>query len=353
MASELQLNNLKMYVQIYSDSPTIWDSYVHSHPNSFNYQQYNWKKVIEESFGHKSYYLSCIEDSGALCGVLPLISMRSRIFGNLLVSMPFFNYGGLLSNSDLADACLLKAAEDLRCKISASSVELRMISPLGRKLPTKTQKVTMILDLEPNIDQQWKVFNAKLRNQIRKAEKNGLQVMTGGVELLDGFYSVFCQNMRDLGTPVYCKEFFGNVLKYFPDTTKIFSVVHADMVIASAIACWFRDTLEIPWASSIRKFRTLCPNNLLYWKGIMFAIEGGFAKLDFGRSTRNEGTYNFKQQWGAKPVQLHWQYLLDAGAQMPQLNPKNPKYRMATAIWQRLPVGLTKFLGPRIVRNIP
>jgi serine/alanine adding enzyme len=211
----------------------------------------------------------------------------------------------------------------------------------------------MILELAPDIESQWRAFNAKLRNQIRKAEKSGLQSVLGDLELLDDFYAVFARNMRDLGTPVYPRRFFRNILEAFPETTKIFGVYHERKMIAAGIASWFGDTLEMPWASSISDYKALCPNNMLYWQAIKFAIEKGFRKFDFGRSTPHEGTYNFKKQWGARLVELYWQYLLDGQKEIPDLSPSNPKYQSAIRVRQRLPVSVTKVLGPMIGRNIP
>jgi FemAB-related protein (PEP-CTERM system-associated) len=159
--------------------------------------------------------------------------------------------------------------------------------------------------------------------------------------------------MRDLGTPVYGKKFFRNILETFPDSTRIISVVLGGKTVASGILSWFKDSLEVPWASSINDYREMCPNNLLYWEAIRFAIRNGSAKFDFGRSTPGEGTFRFKKQWGAKPVQLYWQYLLEQGKSIPELNPKNPRYRLAIKIWQQLPLAVTNVLGPLIVRNIP
>ena len=139
----------------------------------------------------------------------------------------------------------------------------------------------------------------------------------------------------------------------WPRTTRVFAVYHNATLIASGIALWHRDTLEVPWASSINDYKSLCPNNLLYWDVIRFAVNKGFSKLDFGRSTPHEGTYNFKKQWGALPVPLYWQYLINSKNAIPDLSPANPKYHAAIRLWQRLPISVTRVLGPLIVRNIP
>jgi FemAB-related protein (PEP-CTERM system-associated) len=330
-----------------------WDAFVDSHPEATNYHRSGWKRVVEKSFGHEGIYLTARADDGSVQGVLPLVHIKSPLFGNVIVSVPFFNYGGLLCNGIEAEEALLAEAEIIKRTLGVDHLELRHLGRSSPGLVTKNHKVTMILDLASDEEVQWQGFNAKVRNQVRKAQKGGLEIRIGGFDLLDGFYEVFCRNMRDLGTPVYAKKFFRNILRVFPDHTRILSVfLHGD-VIASGVLTWHRDSLEVPWASSIRDYRDLCPNNLLYWEAIRFAIGMGIKKFDFGRSTPDEGTYRFKKQWGARPVQLYWQYLLGNAKHVPEVSPANPRYRLAIKIWQNLPVGVTKLIGPSIVRSIP
>ena len=344
---------MKMTTHLYNEDGKAWDAFVTSHQDSTNYHQYGWRKVVEKSFGHRTLYLAASSRHNVICGVLPFVQMKSRLFGRFLVSLPFFNYGGMLVTEDSAAAMLLAASQKMLLGTGVDHIELRNLKICEAVDATKQNKVTMILDLKKNTEEQWSSLDAKVRNQIRKAEKNGLQVVTGRLELLNGFYEVFCRNMRDLGTPVYGLNFFRNVLEEFPETTRILSVTYEGRTIASALLTWYKNTLEVPWASSNRDFRALCPNNLLYWKAICFAIDLGASRFDFGRSTPDEGTYNFKKQWGTRPVQLYWQYLLREGATLPEVNSKNPKYRLAIQAWQRLPLLLTNLLGPHIVRCIP
>lgn len=340
-------------VEHYSEDGRAWDAYVSSHGNSTNYHMYGWREIIEKSFGHKTYYLAARGNDNEICGTLPLVYFKSALFGKFLVSLPFFNYGGILHSSDQAEAALFEASREIRKELDAVYFEFRHLYRNDRVTATKEHKVTMILDLESNEEMQWKSLNSKVRNQVRKAEKSGLKVITGQSDLLDEFYEVFCRNMRDLGTPVYSKSFFQNILEKFTKNSRIISIKLGERTVASGILLWFRDTLEVPWASSISDFRETCPNNLLYWEAIRFAIQKKLARFDFGRSTPEGGTYRFKKQWGAQPVQLYWQYLLEDGKKLPELNPDNPKYRLAIKMWQKLPVAVTKILGPPIVRNIP
>jgi len=330
-----------------------WDEFVQSHPGASSYHRFGWKEAFARSFGHPCHYLAAVDDSGHWQGILPLVHMHSRMFGNFLVSLPFVNYGGLLCRSEAAAALLLEEAQSVRRSRGAAYVELRHVTARHGNLPTRSHKVSMVLPLAQSDGEQWKAFDPKLRNQIRKAQKSGLQFRRGHLELLDAFYDVFTRNMRDLGTPVYGKSFFRHILEAFPETTAILLVTHERRPIAAGIASWFKQQFEVPWASSIKAFKPLCPNHMLYWEAIRFAIERGFSKFDFGRSTPNEGTYNFKKHWGALPVALNWQYLMDDRGRIPDLSPANPRYRIAVRAWQYLPLAITKVLGPRIVRNIP
>lgn len=331
----------------------LWDRYVMSSDNATGYHLTGWKDVIERSFGHKALYLLA-EKKGSLQGVLPLVRLKSLLFGNYLVSLPYFNYGGICADTEECFGELLEEASRLASAEGAAYIEYRHTRRSTRGLPEKTAKVCMHLDLPGSEDALWSTFPSKLRSQIRRPSKEGLQARIGKAEEIDSFYSVFAANMRDLGTPVYSREFFRNIIRVFPESSWICTVYTGDgRPAASGFLVGFKKKLEIPWASSLRSLNHLSPNMLLYWTALRFACEQGFRSFDFGRSTPGEGTYRFKEQWGAKPVPLYWHYWLRNGTTLPELNPKNPKYRLAIKIWQRLPVGLTRLIGPSIVKNLP
>jgi FemAB-related protein (PEP-CTERM system-associated) len=340
-------------VTVRADAPrAAADTYVSTHPQGSTYQRSGWLDVIERAFGHRTSYLTA-ESSGRICGVLPLVFFRSRLFGRFAVSMPYVNYGGILADDPSVERALLeRGIEEARAN-GSTHLELRHARQQFATLPAKRHKVAMILRLAPTVEAQWQALDKKVRNQVRKAEKSGLQTAEGGAELLPQFYEVFARNMRDLGTPVYSLEFFRHVLRAFPDESRVFVVSLDGRPVAASIVHWHGATIEVPWASSLREFNPLCVNVLLYWQMLQFAIARGFAAFDFGRSTPGEGTYQFKKQWGAEALELVWEYWLANGGTLPELNPKNPKFDLAIRTWQRLPVGVATRLGPLVVRNIP
>ena len=331
----------------------IWDAYVDRHPRGSLYHKSTWRQVIEGVFGHRSYSLGTRRANGELAGVLPLTRLKSRLFGDFLVSLPFVNYGGALGDDAAIEVGLMEAAAELARELGCGHLELRDDIARQTDWPTRTDKVEMLLDLPDDPDTLLRAIGAKARAQIRRPARERATVHRGGAELLADFYAVFARNMRDLGTPVYSRHLFTAILDAYPENAHIISVRVADRPAAAGFLLAHRDRVEIPWASSIRDYNRIGVNMLLYWEALKWAIEQGYRRFDFGRSTRDGGTYRFKAQWGARPRQLYWHYWLRGGGALPALTPSNPKYRLAIATWQRLPVPITRLLGPHLVKYLP
>jgi FemAB-related protein (PEP-CTERM system-associated) len=331
-----------------------WDRYVDGHPDGCAAHLSAWSGIVARAFGKSSRYLTA-KSAGEIVGVLPLVYFDGRLFTRCTVSMPFLNYGGVLADSQEIERALVGAGIEEARRHQSRYLELRHVHRRFDDLPNRSHKVAMRLELARDPDAQWAALDRKVRNQVRKAQKSDLTVRTGGVELLDAFYAVFSRNMRDLGTPVYPKRFFGEILASLSSQSALFTVWLGERPVAASIVLWHRDVLEVPSASSLREFNRLCPNMLLYWEMVKFGIERGFATFDFGRSTPDEGTYDFKRQWGAAPQPLHWEYWLspDMHGTLPDVSPKNPRYRRAIEAWQRLPLVVANALGPMLVRHIP
>jgi len=333
------------------DHPARWNAYVASHPRGTFYHRFEWLPLVARVFRHRILPLAMVSGERVI-GVFPLVHIRSRLFGRVLVSMPFVNYGGVLGDSIEIEEALWHAAIRTAREHGAGSVEARHLNPHGFVEQGKQHKVGMTLSLAPTIEAQWKAFNAKLRNQIRKSELSGLSIRIGGATDVAAFYEVFSRNMRDLGTPVYHPALFTALLEVFPDACRIFTVWDQGTVIAAAIAIAHRDTLEVPWAASRRDALPRCPNHRLYWELIQHAIKAGFTRFDFGRSTPASGPYKFKAQWGAAEVPQFWEYWTATG-KLPNVSPQNPRYAFAVRLWKQLPLKIANSIGPFIVRNIP
>lgn len=330
-----------------------WDQYVLNSAVTSGYHLSGWRQVIEEAFGHATCYVTVRDESEAVVGLVPLVFLASRGFGRFLVSLPFVNYGGMIADSPEGFRLLENEAVKQARALNAQHIELRHEAPIQTAWVSTQRKVSMRLSLPPSYEELLKSFPSKLRSLVRRAQKEGMTARVGGVECLDEFYAVFSRCMRDLGTPVYAKSFFGKILEVFPKDAHICVVSHQETPVAAGFLYGFRSSLEIPWAASDKRFNKLSPNMLLYGKVLEYACEQGFQLFDFGRSSPDSGTYRFKEQWGAQPHQLYWYYWMKDGRDVPQLNPQNPKYALAIRLWQTLPVAVANFLGPHIVKHLP
>ncbi|MGE3539929.1 MAG: FemAB family XrtA/PEP-CTERM system-associated protein [Candidatus Tectimicrobiota bacterium] len=331
----------------------LWDSLVARHPQGSVYHLAVWRHILATAFGKRWYLMTAWQD-GELRAGLPFVHMQSWMFGNFLVSMPYVNYGGLLTEDTTLAEPLLQETIALGRQLGAQHLELRHLAHYYPQLPVRQEKVSMWLQLPGSAQELMDSFKAKLRSQIRKGEKNQLGVRIGTVELLEDFYAVFAHNMRDLGTPVYGKAIFRLILEAFPDTARLVVVTGAGQhPLAAGFLLGYRDRMEIPWASSLRAYNHLQSNMWLYWHCLRYACEQGYRLFDFGRCTVGEATFKFKEQWGAQPVQHYWHYHIEGQQQLPALNPQNPKLRLAIQLWQHLPVSLTRLVGPTIVKHLP
>ena len=339
--------------EVFDTPPPGWDRFVETHPEGKIYHLEQWNQLISRTFGHSVKYI-VLRRGEEIAGVLPLTEFKSRIFGQFAVSLPFINYGGpLLTEAELAHPLNVFLAE-MRAKNKYDYIELRFDSQKETALPSKQHKVTFFLDLPGDSEELWNFFKSKLRSQIRRPIKEEMIARSGGIELLKDFYRIFAMNMRELGTPVLPKAFFKNILTVFPDNAFITVVYTREgQAAAASFLIKYKNVMEIPWASSLRDFNRFSPNMLLYWESLKLAIEKECKVFDFGRCTPDSGTYRFKKQWDAREHPLCWAYVLPNGDKLPELNPENDKFALAIKIWTKLPLSVTKILGPQIIKNIP
>jgi serine/alanine adding enzyme len=342
--------NLEIAASPITDVPD-WQAFVDAHPDATLYHDARWLHLMSDVFGHAHHALTA-RHAGKLVGVLPLLRQRSRLFGDFLTSLPFVNYGGALGMSQEVEDSLMREAGVLATRLGCRHVEFRD-STSRAGWPSRTSKVSMRLALPATDEELWRRIGAKLRAQVRRPEREGATTRVGGRDLVDAFYAVFSRNMRDLGTPVYSREWFSTLCDRFKDQVAVVVVFLGKEPVAAGLLLKHRRQVEIPWASTVRTYNRLSVNMLLYWRCICWAIEQQATVFDFGRSSIDAGTHRFKAQWGATEVPLHWHYWLPEGATLPELNPQNRKYQLAVRGWQRLPVAVSRWLGPHIVKYLP
>jgi FemAB-related protein (PEP-CTERM system-associated) len=328
-----------------------WNAYVERSPRAALYHRFEWRDVNAACFGHRAAYLAAME-TDRIVGILPVVQVKSQLFGNIACSLPFVNYGGPCGDSDAIEQSLVDATRGLADEWRVDYVEIRTRRRVD-SLPTSEHKVSMTVDLNPDPDVLWKAFKTAHRQDIRGGYKKGLTAKMGGGELLDDFYAVLSESWRDMGTPIYSRRYLRTVVETFPTQTRICVVYAGNEPAAAALDMVSGDNVEGLWLGSRNKFRRQYAGYVLYWELLKSACERGLRTFHLGRSSVDSGGESFKKKWNAYPTQLYWQYVLRTRSEIPNLNVANPKFRLAIKAWQKLPVPVTQVLGPFIARSIP
>lgn len=345
---------MTLFIGPFTGPGAEWDEFVRAQPDWTHFHLAGWRDVIQRALGHETVYLAARDGAGTLAGVLPLVRVRSVLFGHYLVSMPFLNYGGPLGTADavraLAGAAAARARQD-----GVTLLELRSRTELPIDLPASHRKVTVLLDLEPGKPEAlFQRLEAKLRSQVRRPQKEGVTVRFGP-DQVEPFYRVFAHHMRDLGTPVQSRRLFEEIAAVFGESAWFGCAWLGDRPIAGGAGFRWNGEFEMTWASSLIEFKRIAPNMLLYWAFMERACREGLTLFNFGRCTPGSGTHRFKLQWGSRDQQLWWYQTggtgPSPGATTP--SPDQGAWAWGPRLWRKLPVGLATALGPRIVKFIP
>jgi FemAB-related protein (PEP-CTERM system-associated) len=329
-----------------------WEQFVLKHPAGTFFHQLAWKRVVEKTFDHQPRYVYAERD-GRIVAVAPLFLVSNWMVGKCLVSSPLASYGGICATDLEAEQALLEFIKRQAQEQQVDYLELR--NPAGGTLPgfvpnPRYSSFSMALSKDPEV--VLKGLPKDIRYMIRKAEKADLHVRRGP-DLLDEFYKLFTINMRRLGTPVFPRALFANLIAEFGKQIDVLVVYADSKPVASAVSFLFRDTMHPYYIGGLPVARDLAANNFLWWELMKFAAQSGMNTFDFGRSKKGTGAYAFKKKWNPKITDLDYQVFLVKRKTAPNFSPANPKFELATQLWSRLPLWVTNRLGPQVVRWIP
>jgi FemAB-related protein (PEP-CTERM system-associated) len=331
---------------------TAWDDYVLNHPGGTFFHLTGWKDVVERCFGHKAFYLLS-EEGGKICGIFPLFSVKSFLFGRAMVSVPFASYGGVLADDQGVAQALYREAVSITQKQGLDYLELRSETAGFGELPTKDLYYVFKKEIASDNEMNLEAIPRKTRRMVRVGMKNGLEAEFGSSNLLDTFYGMFAFNYRRLGTPVFSRKYIRNLLEMFGKMSSILIISKDGKPLSGVLSFYYKDQVIPYYSGAYPEAQDHAANDFLYWALTSDSAEKGYRVFDFGRSKKDTGPYNFKRHWGFEPKPLEYQYYLNGISELPYISPSNPKYQRRIEMWKRLPLWATKIIGPRIVKYIP
>ncbi len=341
------MNNNYQIKQLSSAKFSQWDEYVKSHEKGSFFHLSGWYTVIKNSFSHACYFLY-VEQNNKICGVLPLVEMKSKLFGHALVSTPFCVYGGAIANSSEIVRQLEQEACQLAEKLSVDYLELRYQEKQDSPLLLKQAHSTFGCDLAEDNEKILAAIKKKQRAVIRHSLKNeqSFSLETGKKNLTD-FYQLLSTSYRNLGTPIFSKSYFANLADVFGEYADIAIIKSKDGQLSSAVMNFYFNEQVLPYyAGGNDSARGLKSADFMYYQVMCNASERGCRWYDFGRSKNDSGPYKYKKNWGMEPKSLFYYYHLVNAKELPNLSPNNPKYKLFIQMWQKLPLKVSQIVGP-------
>jgi FemAB-related protein (PEP-CTERM system-associated) len=333
-----------------ADDNARWDRFVEHCASATFFHRSGWRAIIENVLHHRCHYLVA-ERAGAVCGVLPLTEVRSRLFGHALVSLPFCVYGGPAALDPDAEDALIGAAADLARSLGVEHLELRNRTSKRADWPRQDLYVTFRKELAREVEANMRAIPRKQRAMVRKGIGHGLRSEIDDTP--ERFFDLYADNMHRHGTPPMAKRYFAALKAAFGDACEVLTVTAGDgKPVSGVMSFYFRDEVLPYYAGDSDAARGLAANDFKYWELMRRACERGVRVFDYGRSKRGTGSFSFKKNWGFEPTPLAYEYQLLKRADVPQNNPLNPRYRAFIALWRRLPRPLVDAFGPMLARNL-
>ncbi len=329
-----------------------WDDFVWRQPSSTFFHLTGWMRVIQKTFGYRPRYLYSTRGE-RITGVLPLFEVSNWILGRCLISTPFAVYGGICAEDQDSHDALVAAARSLAHAEEVEYLELRQRAggPL-QDFHRNPLYVSFKGTLDPDPELMLKRLPRDTRYMIRKAEKNSLR-LERSLEKTGQVYDLFTQSMHRLGTPVFPRRLFVNLVEEFRELADVLLVLSPLGPVCGVLSFRFRDTLLPYYSGANPEANSLAANNFMYWELMKYGAAEGLRIFDFGRSKKGTGAYAFKNQWNMQVDELNYQIHLVRRETLPNFNPLNPKFERAVRFWKRLPLGVANLLGPHVVRWFP
>ncbi len=327
-----------------------WDAFVESFPGATFFHLSGWTRTVEQVLGHPAHCLYAHDAGGRVLGVLPMAQVRSRLFGNALISVPFAVYGGVAAATAQAAEALEHAARELANELAVDWLELRNRQAPAGGAVADCLYVTFRKPIPGDEEANLKAIPRKQRAMVRKGIQAGLSARIDAD--VGTFYGMYSESVRNLGTPVLSRRWYQGLAEAFGERCDVLTVMHGDRPVSSVLSFYFRDEVLPYYGGGGPRARALKANDYMYYALMNHAAARGARVFDYGRSKDGAGSYAFKKNWGFEPQPLHYQYHLVRAQAPPALNPNNPKYRLAISVWQRLPLPVTRVVGPVVAKYL-
>lgn len=331
-----------------------WDLFALSHGTVFHTSAI--RQILISSFGYRCGYHAILDSQDRICAIIPLVVSRNLGLKKAGVSLPFVNYTDICADGEESYRFTTDSIPALKNKYGLDYIELRL---KDQSLDSSSWSLnlhhhTFVLPLSDDEEKVLSLSTSSNRNHVRKAYKNDWFTVSFDQDHLDAFYKVYVKRMKQLGSPAPDIRFFKSFFENLSENAFLLTVhdKHTGDVIGGMLLLTSpgNSTIYYPYGANLVEYNSKYLNNFMYWEAVRFGIRNGMKYLDLGRSQTESGTYKFKQQWGAKPVQL--KYLVYHGGSEGFDPPDRQSLNFFIELWKVIPSFITDRVGKQLIKYL-
>lgn len=319
--------------------------------NSHFFHSIEWMSLVNETLGVE-YKIAILQENNETVASIPFAFYRNFIKGPCAIPLQFSGYyGSIVANSNLYKKKIMNHFFQYceRKKLYTQIPEINSIDGYKSHSGYSIYKIELKNNL-PVEEQILSYASKRTRGYIKSAINSNLKSFVGGLELIDEFYFIYLQNMKELGTPPLPESYFKKIIEYLPKVSKVILVKDHKKVCSGMFIMQISEKeLFTPIICTPRLYQTGQSSHLIYLKAAEEAQNFGCSIVNFGRSIDGGGPALFKKRYGLKASPL---FIYSPNKKWKVTDPNNTNWRYAIEIWKRLPIFLTKLAGKILAKHV-
>lgn len=339
------------YVKI---SKNVWNELVKADKNSTVFSFYEWCEILENIQKQK-----CIGIKNG-DSLLPLSLVKSVIFGNRLISVPFADYGGPITKNFNENEFIgvIKKTKELADSLNVDYIEIRAPNTkfenllLTEKFEKRIDYYTFKIPIDKSEEELANFIGKNRRYEIRKSKLNNIEFrVADSINDLKIFYELYLKTMKKIGSPPQSLNYFESLWKqFFPNQITIPFAIYKQKVIASGIFLHYNGLVHHLYSCSLEKYNGLGANELILWNMMLKGKKMGHKLLDMGRTRKNSGVWTYKQKWNGLLVEMPYYYYF-VNKKLKQRDEE--RFNLISKLWSKyMPSYIARYFGPWIVKQI-
>ncbi len=304
-----------------SDSKN-WDKIVENSPHGTIFHNWKWLKIVEKHTKTEFYPLIALKGNNIL-GIFPFF--HKKTFFNSLFSPPphaMIPYLGPVivdyenAAQDKKESRLIEFQTSIDEFISQNiKPKYLMIMPTPFLIDSRPfewagyqirERYRYSVDFSNNSDNQdqdnvdniWGRINTKTRQNIRRAERNGLSVEFGNKKEFGLIYDLIVNRYKDQNKVVGAdKKLLLDLYESYSENIKIIVAKYKGSIVSGVIDIWHKDR-ALSWIGNPKvEIKGVSVNDALNWECMKMAHENGLKNYDIAGIAGNQRLYKFHSKY--------------------------------------------------------